>query len=113
MLVRLTSGLHHNRARYEAGEVMDTETAGLDQVQTAALLAAGSAVPWEPVAVVEEGSELAETRAALSAATAANEELQRELSSLRAQVAELNRKEKPLADETDRYRRKKPAAGGE
>lgn len=107
MKVRLMSGLHHNRSVYQAGEVLDTEAAGLDEVQTAALLAAGSAVPWEPVAVVEADSELAATRAALAAALAAGEGHQRELSSLRAQVAELTRK--PLADDTDRYRRKKPA----
>ncbi|MDO8729008.1 MAG: hypothetical protein Q7K26_03925, partial [bacterium] len=106
MKVKLTSELWHSRSVYRTGEVIDTETAGLDDVQLAALLAAGSALPWEPVAVVDEASDLAAAQAALAAAQAANEGHQRELSSLRAQVAELDRKGKPLADGTDRYRRK-------
>lgn len=102
MKLQLTTNLKASGRRYRAGEVIDPEEARLDEVQVASLLQSGSALPFTPQAQVVEESELARTREALEAANAANAELRRELSSLRAQVE----KQKPLASETDSYRKR-------
>lgn len=105
MKIVLQTNLKHCGQKFLAGECIDTDEAGFDAVQVEALLSSGSAVVDVPATKVKEDSELAGVRAQLEAANAANEELRRELSALRA-AAE---KQKPLADENDPHRKKAAA----